>query len=88
MLVHARDEHELLQRVCELATARGGWRLAWVGAAVPEGKAVRPIAQAGFEAGYLDAANITWDESPLGLGPTGRCVARADRLRRARSRGR
>jgi PAS domain S-box-containing protein len=44
---------------------------------------VRPVAHAGFDAGYLEAANITWKDEPRGRGPAGiairtgkPCVAR------------
>ena len=39
-----------------------------------EAKSVRAIAQAGFEAGYLATANITWADTERGRGPTGTCI--------------
>lgn len=73
-LVRAEQESTLLAEVCEITTAVGGYRLSWVGAAVPEGKAVLPLAQAGPGSGYLEQVHISWDDTPPGQGPTGRAV--------------
>jgi len=75
-LSRARDESELLHQVCAAAVDVGGYRLAWVGAAVDDdrGRVVRPVAQAGYEEGYLDALLIRWDDSELGRGPSGTAI--------------
>lgn len=73
-LVHAYDEAVLLQEICAILTTTGGYRLAWIGAAVAEGKQVQTIAQAGFERGYLERAKITWADTERGRGPTGRAI--------------
>jgi PAS domain-containing protein len=42
---------------------------------VEEGtKRVRPVTQAGFEDGYLNQIEVTWDDSPTGMGPTGTAI--------------
>jgi PAS domain S-box-containing protein len=49
--------------------------MAWVG--VPErdeAKTVRPVAQAGFEEGYLDQVDVTWADDERGRGPTGTAI--------------
>lgn len=71
-LVHATAEAELLAAICQL-TIEGGYRMAWVGYAQQD-KDVRPVAQAGFDAGYLGQTNITWDDSERGRGPTGTAI--------------
>jgi PAS domain S-box-containing protein len=49
--------------------------MAWVGFAEhDEAKSVRPVAQAGFEDGYLQTANISWADTERGQGPTGRTI--------------
>ncbi|MBS0546080.1 MAG: EAL domain-containing protein [Proteobacteria bacterium] len=74
-LVHADDEYRLLVEICRLVVDRGGYVMAWVGyVEEDEGKTVRPIAQSGYEAGYLDTIRVTWDESELGRGPTGTAI--------------
>ncbi|MET0025969.1 MAG: HD domain-containing phosphohydrolase [Sedimenticola sp.] len=74
-LVHATDEQQLLDRVCEAIVSIGGYRMVWVGYAEQYGsKSVRPVAQSGTVDGYLDNVNITWDESEHGRGPTGTAI--------------
>ena len=74
-LIHATDEVELLNRVCRLVTDIGGYSLAWVGLAEQdEAKTVRPVAQAGFEEGYLETLQITWADTERGRGPTGTAI--------------
>ncbi|MEN6483325.1 MAG: GAF domain-containing protein [Syntrophobacteraceae bacterium] len=74
-LVHETNEADLLHRVCGVFVEVGGYRMAWVGFAEtgPE-KRVRPAARAGHEAGYLQTADIRWDDSKRGRGPTGIAV--------------
>ena len=74
-LVRATDEATLLQQVCDIVVEEAGYRLCWVGRAEhDEAKTVRPVAQAGYEAGYLATVNITWADSERGRGPTGTCI--------------
>lgn len=74
-LIHATDETALLNQVCRLVTDIGGYRLAWVGFAEwDEARTVRPVAQAGFEDGYLEALQVTWADTERGRGPTGTAI--------------
>ncbi len=74
-LVHARDEVNLLQNVCDILVEEGKYRLAWVGCAMSdERRTVRPVAQAGFEDGYLEKIDITWADDQHGRGPTGSAI--------------
>lgn len=75
VLVHADNELALLNEICRLVVEIGNYRMAWVGFALrDETKRVVPIAQMGYEDGYLENANITWDESKQGLGPAGTAI--------------
>ena len=74
-LVHETNEDDLLNRVCGVFTEVGGYRMAWVGfAEFGAEKRVIPVARAGYEAGYLQTADIRWDETERGGGPTGTAV--------------
>ncbi len=74
-LIQSKSEPELLNRVCEILVATGGYRLAWVGLAEQdEGKSVRPVAQSGLEDGYLDTVSITYADTERGRGPTGTAI--------------
>ncbi|MEJ2184920.1 MAG: GAF domain-containing protein [Gemmatimonadota bacterium] len=71
----ATSEQEFLDAVCQIVVDVGGYRLAWVG--WPENtpdKRVRPVAQAGYEEGYLQHIVITYDDSPTGQGPVGTAI--------------
>jgi PAS domain S-box-containing protein len=74
-LVRATEEYELLRSVCRILVEFGGLRMAWVGyREFNEDKTVRPVAQAGYEAGYLERINITWADTDRGRGPTGTAI--------------
>ena len=75
VLVRAADETDLLQAICRLLVEDGGYRMAWVGfAEQDEAKSVRPVAQAGFDAGYLSTVNATWADDERGRGPAGTAI--------------
>jgi PAS domain S-box-containing protein len=74
-VIRAVDEPSLLQQICQSVVEDAGYRLCWVGQAEnDEAKSVRPVAQAGFEDGYLSTLNITWADTERGRGPTGTCI--------------
>jgi PAS domain S-box-containing protein len=71
-LVRATEEYDLLRSVCRILVEVGGLRMAWVGyREFNADKTVRPVAQAGYEAGYLERIDITWADTEMGRGPTG-----------------
>jgi|GEM_PF-3238369 len=74
-VVRAHTEAELLEDVCRAVVAEGGYRLTWIGYAENDReKTVRPVAQAGYEEGYLETLNITWADKTRGRGPTGTAI--------------
>jgi PAS domain S-box-containing protein len=74
-LLRASDESTLLADVCQKVVEIGEYRLAWVGYAEhDQGKSVRPVAQAGFEDGYLEGLDITWADRLRGRDPTGTAI--------------
>ena len=74
-LIRATDESALLQQICQIIVDEAGYRFCWVGGAEhDDAKTVRPLAQAGFEEGYLQTLNITWADTERGRGPTGTCI--------------
>jgi two-component system, sensor histidine kinase and response regulator len=71
--IHATDETQLLNEVCRIIVETGGYHVAWVGyAEQDEAKSVRPVAQAGVEAGYLETLRITWADTERG--PAGAAI--------------
>lgn len=74
-LSRAMSEQDLVQETCRIAVDIGGYRLAWVGYAdQDEARTVQPIAQSGFEEGYLETVRITWADTERGRGPTGTAI--------------
>ncbi|MGA2109158.1 MAG: PAS domain S-box protein, partial [Syntrophorhabdales bacterium] len=72
VLIDVADEATLLNDVCRIAVEVGGYRMACVGyAEQDEAKTIRPVAQAGFESGYLESVNVTWADCDRGRGPAG-----------------
>jgi len=75
LLIHAESEQEILTNICKLAVEMGGYVMAWVGFAENDAaKTVLPVAQSGYEEGYLDNVNITWADTERGRGPTGTAI--------------
>ncbi len=78
-LIRAVEESTLLQQICNIVVQEAGYRLCWVGRAEhDEAKSVRPIAQAGWEEGYLASLNITWADTERGRGPTGTSIRKRE----------
>ncbi len=73
-LIHAQDEKELLQQICTIIVETGSYRMAWVGYAEEETKKIQPVAQAGFDEGYLETLNISWADDRYGHGPAGSAI--------------
>ena len=71
LMVRERDPKRLLAGACKILVETRGYQFAWIGQVEPGSKRVVPQGHAGKDAGYLDAANITWDETPTGQGPIG-----------------
>jgi putative nucleotidyltransferase with HDIG domain len=74
-LIHARDVATFLKEICCDIVSYGGYRLAWIGLAEhDEQKTLRPVAQCGYEDGYLNTVNITWADTERGKGPAGTAI--------------
>ncbi len=74
-IVNAGNVNQLLDVVCKIVHDDCGYLLVWIGLAQHDpAKTVMPIAQAGFEEGYLTSGHITWEDCERGRGPTGRAI--------------
>jgi len=74
VIISERDVRQLLQKACRTLTETRGYKMAWIGLTEPHSKRVVPMAQAGFEEGYLEEVVVSWDDSPTGCGPTGQAI--------------
>ena len=74
-LIRATNILNFMREVCRILVKVGGYRLAWVGFAErDEHRTVRPVAQYGYEKGYLSQINIAWSDNERGRGPTGTAI--------------
>ena len=66
--IHARDERELLSQLCRIVVDPGGYVQCYVGYARDDaGKTIAPVAEAGYERGYLARKRLTWSDDQPGL---------------------
>jgi PAS domain S-box-containing protein len=71
-LVHAENEHDLLNKICQILVETGGYQMAWVGTAEQDtARTVRLVAQFGDDTGFVPRAKMTWADSARGQSPTG-----------------
>jgi PAS domain S-box-containing protein len=71
-VIRAADEAGLLGEICRILVEDGGYRLAWVGLAMPgEEKAVRLAAYYGADDGYLATAATTAADTEADRDPAG-----------------
>jgi putative methionine-R-sulfoxide reductase with GAF domain len=68
------DLNWYLGATCQAVVEAFGYRMAWIGFADFQSHRVTPLAQAGFEKGYLRTVDIRCDDTPLGRGPTGTAI--------------
>jgi PAS domain S-box-containing protein len=74
-MAEATSELTSLAEVCRVLVEVGEYRFAWVGFAEQnEGKTIRPVTQAGHEAGYLSSLRVTWADEEYGRGPAGQAI--------------
>ncbi len=74
-VVRATDEQNLIQEVCRIIVAVGGYKMAWVGFAEQNiEKSVKPVAWMGENDGFLETIKISWADSEHGRGPTGTAI--------------
>ncbi len=74
-IVNASNVTQLLEVACRIVHDDCGYLLVWIGIAQHDpAKTVTPIAEAGFEEGYLATVHITWADCERGRGPTGRAI--------------
>ncbi|MFZ2163808.1 MAG: HD domain-containing phosphohydrolase [Sideroxyarcus sp.] len=74
-LIHAVDEGQLLQAMCDVAVQTGGYRMAWIGYARDDAdKTIEQMAEAGFEKGCPNLNLLTWDAARSASCPAGTAI--------------
>ncbi|MHB1116705.1 MASE3 domain-containing protein [Sideroxydans sp.] len=71
-LLHAREEHALLEAMCRAAVEKGGYLLAWVGyVQEDEAHSIKPVVWHAVQPGYVESLLSTWQDIALNNGPSG-----------------
>ncbi|WP_283743850.1 HD domain-containing phosphohydrolase [Sideroxydans sp. CL21] len=74
-LIHATEEGQLLQDMCDVAVQVGGYRMAWIGYARDDAdKTIEQMAQAGFVEGGLNLLPLTWSREGRQFYPAGDAI--------------
>ena len=74
-LLRVKDEQEFLEAACRIVVEDCGYAMVWIGYAEHDaGKTVRPVADAGFEQGYIEKLNVSWADTERGHGPTATAI--------------
>jgi signal transduction histidine kinase/putative methionine-R-sulfoxide reductase with GAF domain len=74
-LVRATDEAGLLREICRIIVKDCGYRLSWIGYALEDReRSIVPVAQYGYDEGYVEGLKLSWDENRRGRGPAGTAV--------------
>ncbi len=74
-MAHIKNEKAFLNEICRIIINDCQYSMVWIGyAREDEKKTVEPVAYSGFEKGYLETLEITWDDSERGKGPTGAAI--------------
>ncbi|MEK6594412.1 MAG: PAS domain S-box protein [Pseudomonadota bacterium] len=75
-LVHAANEFELLQKICDTLVQSGGYCQAWIGLAEDGAdKSITVAGVAGYEPGYIEQNKGTWADDGSYQGVMGHVIA-------------
>jgi PAS domain S-box-containing protein len=74
-VVRSPDESALHRDICDAIAHTGGYPLAWIGFAQNDDrKSVQKIAASGSTTEYTENLEVSWEDGPLGRGPSGTCI--------------
>ena len=74
-LIRSTQEPGWLQQVCDIVVGEAGYRFCWVGRADADAaNTVTPVARAGADEAFLNAAGVTWSDTDRGRGPVGTAI--------------
>jgi PAS domain S-box-containing protein/putative nucleotidyltransferase with HDIG domain len=74
-IIHATDEHALLNAVCRIIVKVGEYRMAWIGQPLDDAqKTVKALTWYGDTDVQVHETKVTWSDSDLGHGPTGLAI--------------
>ena len=75
VIARSSEEQEMIEQISKTITDIGGFPLAWIGEAMnDETKSVKILAKSGVIENYTETVKLRWDDSKMGIGPTGRSI--------------
>jgi signal transduction histidine kinase len=74
VLMAIGPEEDIFVSICDIIIRNFRLKTAWIGLVDKGTFEVRPIACSGSGLDYLSGIKVTWDDSPTGMGPTGRAI--------------
>ena len=73
-LLRIKAEKELFVKICDTLVKLNFIKFVWIGLIEKGNFDIKPVAQAGFEEGFLSSLKIRWDDSEYGSGPSGTAI--------------
>ena len=73
-IVRNPNPQTMFTAACRIAVEKGNFKLAWIGLLDAESKALKPVAQAGVDDGYVNKLNIVIKEGTEGDGPSATAI--------------
>ena len=74
LLVDIKDKITFYNDICNTIVEIGDLKLAWIGEYNSETNFVEPLAASGEAKTYINSINISVDDNPTGMGPTGTVI--------------
>jgi PAS domain S-box-containing protein/putative nucleotidyltransferase with HDIG domain len=75
LMVHAKDELELMRGKCRLLVEVGGYCMAWIGYVLQDAqKTIQPFAYTGAGAEGLENIKLSWEDNEYGKGASGEAI--------------
>jgi PAS domain S-box-containing protein len=74
-VAHATTELQLLEEVCRIAVAVGGYACVWYGRKVHDAAhSIAKLASSDEHRDYMESIEVSWADEPIGRGPIGRAM--------------
>lgn len=74
-LIHAVDETQLVQEMCQIIIENAGHAFVWIGYKESDAEqSVKPIAHAGNDRLYVERDPVSWGDTERGNGPSGMAI--------------
>ena len=70
-----QSPEQIYEAACDLVVKTGSYEACWIGLAEADAsRSIRPIARAGRSVSHISQLRLSWNDEPLGWGPTGTAI--------------